>query len=146
MKQESRRTARRNVTAIIAGAAGVPILVYVFLGIHESGVAAAGGDTCCLKVAAQGPLTLDPALFEGDARKAYEVARKNPALLAQFHCYCGCEQSIGHKNLLDCFRSKHAVTCDICIGEAIEAERLAGQGSTPDEISARLQARFAPRS
>jgi hypothetical protein len=132
----------RNAIAIIVGTAGVVILLCVFLGIHERGAAAAG-DVCCLKVAARGPLTLDPALFKGDLRKAYEAARKDPALLAQFHCYCGCEESIGHKNLLDCYRSKHAVTCDICIGEAIEAERLAGQGFTADQISAQLRARFA---
>jgi Protein of unknown function with PCYCGC motif len=131
MKQESKRMARRNIIAIIAGVAGVAILIYVFLGIHQRGAAA------------QGPLTLEATLFKGDARKAYEVAREDPALLAQLHCYCGCEQSIEHKNLLDCFRSKHAVTCEICIGEAIEAERLAGQGLTADQISAQLRARFA---
>ena len=37
-------------------------------------------------------LTLDPAQFNGAARQAYEVAEKDPALLAQLHCYCGCDK------------------------------------------------------
>ncbi len=88
-------------------------------------------------------VTLDPQLFQGDVRKAYQVAQDHPALLAQMHCYCGCDRTEGHKNLLDCFRDKHGSTCAICTGEAIEAEQLARQGMPVEQIRDSLRARYA---
>ena len=54
--------------------------------------------------------TLDPMQFTGEVREAYKVAQENPDLLAQLHCYCGCDRINGHKNLLDCYRSRHAAS------------------------------------
>jgi hypothetical protein len=88
-------------------------------------------------------MTLDPKLFQGDVKKAYQVAQDDPALLAQMHCYCGCDRTEGHKNLLDCFRDKHGSTCAICTGEAIEAEQLARQGMPVEQIRDSLRARYA---
>ena len=39
-------------------------------------------------------VTLDPDQFVGPAKQAYQVAEKSPALLAQLHCYCGCDRSV----------------------------------------------------
>jgi Protein of unknown function with PCYCGC motif len=52
------------------------------------------------------PKTLDPNLFKGKAKKAYEVAKEIPAVLAQVPCFCECE-AYGHNNLLDCFIDNH---------------------------------------
>jgi hypothetical protein len=52
------------------------------------------------------PKTLDPNLFKRRAKKAYQVARKIPAVLAQMPCFCECEV-FGHENLLDCFIDQH---------------------------------------
>jgi hypothetical protein len=52
------------------------------------------------------PTTLDPSLFKGKAKMAYEVARKIPEILVQMPCFCECE-SFGHENLLDCFIDNH---------------------------------------
>ena len=43
--------------------------------------------------AAQERLTLDPNQFTGPVKQAYKVAEKNPALLAELHCYCGCDKA-----------------------------------------------------
>ncbi len=75
-------------------------------------------------------------------REAYAVAEQDPALLAQLHCYCGCDKTEGHKSLLDCFRDKHGSTCAICVGEAREAEVLAKQGMPVEQIRDSLRARF----
>ena len=88
-------------------------------------------------------LTLDPNLFQGDVKHAYQVAQHDPALLAQLHCYCGCDKTDGHKNLLDCYRDNHGSHCQICVGEAIEAETLAGQGMPVDKIRDSLRERYA---
>ncbi|HZO82976.1 MAG TPA: CYCXC family (seleno)protein [Candidatus Binataceae bacterium] len=78
--------------------------------------------------------TLDPSLFSGEARTAYEIAAKNPALLAQLHCYCGCDKELGHQSLLDCYRDQHGAQCPICTGEAVEAAKLADEGLPIEQI------------
>ena len=52
------------------------------------------------------PKTLDPNLFKGKAKRAYQVAREIPEILTQIPCYCECEP-FGHGNLLDCFIDNH---------------------------------------
>jgi len=52
------------------------------------------------------PKTLDPELFKGKAKRAYQVAIEIPAILAQMPCFCECE-AFGHENLLDCFIDRH---------------------------------------
>jgi hypothetical protein len=84
-------------------------------------------------------VTLDPQLFNGEARAAYEVAAKNPALLAQLHCYCGCDKELGHRNLLDCYRDEHGAQCPICMGEAIAAAKLADEGLPVEQIRRALR-------
>ena len=87
--------------------------------------------------------TLDPNLFVGEVKKAYQIAERNPNLLAQMHCYCGCDHQEGHKNLLDCFRDDHGSKCAICVGEARDAEAMAGRGVPVDQIRDTLRARYA---
>jgi len=93
--------------------------------------------------AAEQALTLDANLFQGDTRAAYEVAKEHPELLAQVDCYCGCEQHEGHKSLLDCFRTSHGAGCDICVGEAVAAGKLADGGMPVDQIRQALHDRYA---
>jgi hypothetical protein len=88
-------------------------------------------------------ITLDPAAFQGTVREAYEVAERDPALLAQLHCYCGCDKTDGHKNLLDCFRDTHGSTCAICCGEARDAEAMASRGIPIEQIRDALRARYS---
>ena len=52
------------------------------------------------------PNTLDPSHFRGKAKKAYQVAKEIPEILAQMPCFCEC-QPFGHENLLDCFIDRH---------------------------------------
>ena len=90
-------------------------------------------------------VTLDPALYKGPAHDAYMVARQHPELLAQLHCYCGCDQFHGHKNLLDCFRDTHGGHCAICVGEAIDAGRMYEAGTPVGQIRDALRARYNRR-
>ncbi len=55
------------------------------------------------------PTTLSPDLFSGAVRDGYVIAQTIPDVLAGLHCYCGCDRSMGHGNLLDCFVDDHAV-------------------------------------
>jgi len=52
------------------------------------------------------PKILDPNLFKGKAKRAYQVAKEIPEVLAQMPCFCECDV-YGHENLLDCFIDSH---------------------------------------
>jgi hypothetical protein len=144
----------RGITVLVAAAVVVVGIAYGgFVSSHESSHedAAPGSEraACCLLRARlndsdpESRVTLDPKNFQGDVRKAYEAAERNPALLAQLHCYCGCDKADGHKNLLDCFRDTHGSTCAICVGEARDAEAMANRGVPVEQIRDALRARYA---
>jgi hypothetical protein len=52
--------------------------------------------------------------------RAYRVANQYPELLTGLPCYCPCEL-YGHGGVIDCHRSEHSASCNICMDEAIEA-------------------------
>lgn len=72
--------------------------------------------------------TLDPALFSGKTRVAYEAARAVPEVLAQLPCFCGCMSGFSHKHNLDCFHDQHGVECAMCQDIAIDARRMYESG------------------
>src|SRR5208337_4680754 len=148
--------------AIIVGSSFAAILALACLWRALGGSAVAGGGArgamcvgghcCCTGRAeaetvaargAQGRLTLDPNQFVGPVKEAYKFAEQNPALLAQLHCYCGCDKTDGHQNLLDCFRDTHGSTCAICCGEARDAESMASRGMAIEQIRDALRARYS---
>lgn len=105
---------------IVAGAAA---LVVVLIGVGAWATRSATDSPGSFTSAG----TLDPMLFSGRAREAYEIAARNPKLLKQLHCFCGCDKH-WRRNLLDCYRTKHASICPTCMGETFEAVKLAKQG------------------
>ena len=135
----------KGIKGIVAITAAVLLVVAIASAAYISGnsqpsdkqLAASGDPGARLRI------TLDPNNFQGAVREAYEVAEKDPALLAQLHCYCGCDVTDGHKNLLDCFRDTHGSTCVICCGEARDAESMASRGMAIEQIRDALRARYA---
>ena len=88
--------------------------------------------------AAPFPATLEPANFtQADGREAYQTAKEIPGVLAQQPCYCYCQRK-GHRSLLDCFRTDHAVSCKICIKESLLAGQMHRQGKSPQDIRAAI--------
>ena len=70
------------------------------------------------------PETLKPETFPDPlVKNAYAVAARIKKTLYQQPCYCHCDRSKGHSSLLDCFATKHAADCDICVREAIFAQQ-----------------------
>lgn len=126
--------------ALIAGIAIVAIVAVAMFGIYQ--IKAQGAASAA---AAATSLTLNPDLFTGETKEAYEVAEKHPDLLAQLHCYCGCEQHEGMKSLLDCFRTNHGAGCAICVGEAVTAGQLYDRGTPVEQILNVLRDRYSHR-
>ena len=133
---------KKAIIALCAGIVGVIVIAYgAYSSLHPRESATAAADA--RSAGQQLRVTLDPKRFQGDVRQAYEVAERDPALLAQMHCYCGCDRQEGHKNLLDCFRDDHGSKCAICVGEARDADAMAARGVPIDEIRDTLRARYA---
>ncbi|PWT88928.1 MAG: hypothetical protein C5B54_09765 [Acidobacteria bacterium] len=88
---------------------------------------------------------LDPQTVPQHAQYAYGLAQRNPKLLAQLPCFCYCDR-FGHKSLHDCYTDDHAVHCDICLNETVEANQMESQGMTPAEIRTMIIAKYHPES
>jgi hypothetical protein len=56
------------------------------------------------------PTPLPADNFQGRVREAYKAAAEIPDVMAGVTCYCGCDKSQGHRNLLDCFVDDHGAT------------------------------------
>lgn len=67
---------------------------------------------------------LDPGQFFGPAAMGYAAAKGCPHVCYKLFCYCGCDITDNHKNLLDCFTSLHGVDCHICQEESMLALRM----------------------
>ena len=139
--------AKRNYTPVTVVLLATAVVICTGVGVFRShqADAEAGQKTApgAADVARNLRLTLNPNLFVGEVKQAYQIAERDPALLAQLHCYCGCDRTDGHKNLLDCYRDNHGSHCAICTGEAIEADKLAAQGMPVEKIRDALRDRFA---
>ena len=86
--------------------------------------------------------TMDPALFQGRTRLAYEAAKEVPEVLAQIPCYCGCMTGFGHRNNLDCFHDAHGVECSMCQDIALEARDMHKGGIEIERIRQLIKQKY----
>jgi hypothetical protein len=57
------------------------------------------------------PAVLNPNQFsDPSVVKAYRYAKEIPEIFSQQPCYCHCDNSNGHRSLLDCFATNHGAT------------------------------------
>jgi len=113
---------RRKEKGILAYGLLLTALVFVLASCGGGNVDSAslrGGET---------RQTLAPQYFTGSTARAYVAARDVPEVLDSLHCYCECKKNFGHKSLLTCFVTTHARNCDICINEAVMANKLHKKG------------------
>jgi len=87
------------------------------------------------------PATLDPASLRDNppAFVAYSLAARIRTVLYQVPCYCPCGRLAGHKSLLDCFTTRHGVSCKACQTEAIYCFEQHKKGKTPAQIREAMQ-------
>ena len=74
---------------------------------------------------------LDLATVADSTALHYLAAEDHPATYQQVPCFCGCEEFLGHRHLLDCFVradgqgwDAHAAGCGICIAESATVQAL----------------------
>ncbi|MBI3648861.1 MAG: hypothetical protein HY240_08960 [Actinobacteria bacterium] len=94
---------------------------------------------------------LDLSTVSPEVASHYRFAAAHPGVYAQVPCYCGCDDSLGHRNLLDCFvRSDgkgwdaHASGCGVCMGESEMVRPLVAKGRSPTQIRDAVIAEYGP--
>jgi hypothetical protein len=81
------------------------------------------------------PATMNPSEFSGVlVQNAYTLASRVRRVLYQQPCYCHCDRSQGHGSLLDCFVSKHAAECGVCLREGFYSYEQSRKGKTAAQI------------
>ena len=133
---------RPKLPWIIAGVAGAAVV-----GVLVAGRAGHAGRVVAHPdprpgVTAERVLPPSLVLNTPGAAEAYAAARNAPQVLDGVHCHCECAKHFGHRSLLTCFESDHGARCDICMGEAVLATRLASQGASLDQIRRAIDERF----
>jgi hypothetical protein len=84
-----------------------------------------------------------------DIQEHYEFAAANPAPYAAVPCFCGCQATLDHRNLLDCFVQAdggwevHASGCAVCVQESVQIRRLLERGASNQQIHDVVVARFS---
>lgn len=84
----------------------------------------------------------------GEIVTHYEFAREHRDLFSMIPCYCGCEATLDHRHLYDCFVrpdgawESHASGCSICIDESKMARRMLGTGAQPEQIRDTIIAQY----
>jgi len=82
------------------------------------------------------------------ALKAYTYATKNPEILEQIPCYCGCGGHSGHRSVRDCYihddwtYDEHARYCDVCIGIVMKTQNHLESGKTLKETRELIDKEF----
>lgn len=78
-------------------------------------------------------------------RLVYQIAGQSTEILEWMPCYCGCGESAGHKNNLNCFIQEkredgsivwddHGTRCLVCLEIAVQSAQLHKEGKSLKEI------------
>ena len=87
------------------------------------------------------PPTLPPERFDGEIRRAYQLAKEMPETLAQLPCFCYCDTT-GHRSLHSCYEDEHSAGCSICLDSCLLAAKLKKEGVEVAQIRERLIAKY----
>ena len=130
---------RAQLPWLVAGAAVVALAVVLV--VPRRGHAAAHPDP---RPGVTAERVLPPAMVPNGpgVLEAYEAARRVPQVLDGVYCHCNCSKFLSHRSLLTCFESDHGSRCDICMGEAMLASRLAAGGNSLQQIRKAIDAQF----
>lgn len=81
------------------------------------------------------PATMRPSDFSQPiVQSAYRLAARIKKVLYQQPCYCHCDRSQGHGSLLDCYVSRHAAECGVCLQEDFYSYEQVHKGKSAAQI------------
>lgn len=90
-----------------------------------------------------------------DTKLVYKAVAKSGDLLEHMPCYCGCGESVGHKNNLDCFINRvdadgvvwddHGTKCGICMEIAVQSIQMDRDGERVKDIRRAIDQAYEER-
>lgn len=88
-----------------------------------------------------------------DVRNVYQAVAKNRKLLEKMPCYCGCGETVNHKNNYDCFIEEnttggsvkwtsHGTTCSTCLEIAVKSILKQRDGESIKDIRSEIDSSY----
>ena len=80
----------------------------------------------------------------------YHYAADNLTNFAQIPCYCGCDRSLGHRNLADCYVTAtgawdaHASGCAVCGNETLTVREQLAAGAPIADVRTSIIDHYGP--
>lgn len=138
---------RRSIVRILLAELTLVLLIF-------AGVAALIRGASAPDPADASPVSATPTVNLTDLPDAtadvYRYAADHAMHFTEIPCYCGCENSLGHRNLEDCFVNAagdwdaHASGCGVCSAEAIAAREQLDAGVAISDVRQSIIDRFGP--
>ena len=147
------RNDRRIVVRIVLVELAVVLLIVIGIGGFIRGASAPDPADAAGAADAAQPAespTADLADLPDATAGIYRYAAGHAGHFTELPCYCGCEQSLGHLNLEDCFVNAdgnwdaHASGCAVCTQEAIAAREQLDVGITIGDVRQSIIDSFGP--
>ena len=97
-------------------------------------------------------VTVDLAVLPESMADVYHYAASHATDFDAIPCYCGCDRSLGHVSLTDCFITDtgawdaHASGCAVCSNEATTARAALDAGAQIDRVAASIIAVMAAKA
>ena len=129
----------------------VELVFVAFVGLGVAGLTR-GASAADPDHAIHAPTAVTVSLAELPAETAdmYRYAAGHATQFTQLPCYCGCDRSLGHRNLVDCFVTAdgswdaHASGCAVCTLEASTAKELIATGTDVAIVRQTIIDRYGP--
>ena len=140
---------RRTTLWVVVAELTLILLVVVGIGALARGASAPDSSSASGDVTA---VTVSLAELPAATAGIYQYVADHADQFAEIPCYCGCDRSLGHRNLEDCFINPaggwdaHASGCGVCTAEALTAQELLDIDTHIDLVRQTIIDRYGPPS
>lgn len=125
------------------------VLALIALGIVGLGRGASGPDGN--QAIAESPVvTVELSTVTPAIAADYHYVAEHLSDFAQIPCYCGCDNSLGHRNLADCYVTAtgawdaHASGCAVCGNETATAREQLATGTRITDVRTSIINQYGP--
>lgn len=136
-----------NLRIVIVGSV---LVLLLFLGVAAVARGTSAPDTND-SVRAGTSVTVSLAALPASTADAYRFVADHADDIAMLPCFCGCDRSLGHHDLKDCFMNAaggwdaHASGCVVCTDEVVLARQLLEKDTPIETVRQMIIDRYGPQ-